>query len=533
MSYSQRLARALNAYLSWGEKWGEIYAESVIDVKVALWFTQSVYLLTIIQPIIDDLAEMLRLSKAIKIKNMIQLFYDLITLPYDDLASKYGSQDANAIFDILVKHNLCSSSNFDPFELYEEMTSNPSEALKALEEIEEKVFKMQMDPDTENLMTNFLYNLGGELLTGVLGEYLSTDLTLLNFYYKTLNTEEISYELLNELIELDKSIYEGILYEIIPLSLASAIEESYSIPMAEAINSATELAGRISKIYYDMNEYGYEITHPQDTISAPALDLTKSQIWSSLVGLEYIAEYRYWELTYYYLSRELTTSQSDLSQCRNRAQEALSNAEGWRNALVNILALSQCDVESHDPGGVNFSLKFSPPPTSSPFPVVPKNSSGFVLVANRTSSLTLSSGNYKFIVENRTWFSNFTYSLYVDDAYGNSYLIVFNPPQQQYSVEMENEAPVMLRNFALTNDGVKVSDAGKATGKHVVFNVVGFNVDPASVTVVPSQGKPSQATLPTAPFQLIFLSIASIVILVLIGIYLRRRRTPPPPPPPP
>jgi len=206
--------------------------------------------------------------------------------------------------------------------------------------------------------------------------------------------------------------------------------------------------------------------------------------------------------------------------------------------LEGIRAISEADASLSDPEGVNFSLEFSPPPTSSPFPVVPENSSGFILIANGTSSITLSSGNYKFIVENRTWFSNFTYSLYVDDAYGNSYLIVFNPPQQQYSIEIRNETPVTLKNFALVNGEVKLSDAGKTTGKHILFNVVRSQVDPTSVQNISvtssnipgataSSATTAQASTSASAYNytgIIIVGVILAVIIVVVLFMLRRGR---------
>jgi len=60
---------------------------------------------------------------------------------------------------------------------------------------------------------------------------------------------------------------------------------------------------------------------------------------------------------------------------------------------------------------------------------------------------------------------------------GNSYLIVFNPPSQEYSVELKNETSIALKNIAIANEEVKLSDSGKTFGKRILFSVVGFQVD--------------------------------------------------------
>jgi len=507
----------LNAYQNYGYEWRRLYDDAKTMVIVSTKLTHYIYLATVVGPILDVIKSGgIGFSQAMEIKNTISFAFDLWTLSHDELAIKYGTEAVNDIINILIKHKFLSSSDYDPSELYVEMMSNPSEALNALKEIEEEVFNIRLESDAENVINKFLFNLASELLFGYTKEITSTALTSLILYYKNQLTEEISYQLV-------ESMYADILKYEIPLSLASAIEKSYNIPMADAIYSAWESEGNISNIYYKMYNYGYEITHPQDT----TLNLTKSKIWSGLAGLEYIYEYRYYDLRYYITHAEFLRGitnpsewQSDLTWYSNAAQAALSHAEDWENTLVNILALSQCDVESYDPGGVNFNLEFSPPPRSSPFPVVPENSSGFAVIANGTSSITLSSGNYKFIVENRTWFSNFTYSLYVDDAYGNSYLIVFNPPQQQYSVEVENETLLTVKNFALTNEGVTISDAGGATGKHIVFNVVGSNVDPASVKVVPYQVTATIQPPPTTPPQTPTTTSTSTTVVATPGLEL-------------
>jgi hypothetical protein len=516
----------LNAYHGWGDEWRKLYDDAGWGVRVSDLLAGTKDVINLVLIYLENKGAETRVKKA------VSFTYDLFTFTYDELKAKYGTVTADYVYQYLLHHGLVSSPNYDPAEVYEKIVLEQSLGISDLVEFYDDVIKSLygsgMSSNEKEFMTEFLNNL---IIGGAGKEFTISTVASLFYYFKYFG-EALS--VVSPLKVGIKVAVENILTPefwvfSIQTSIAHAILESYVFPMATTISTAWKSMKTISDAYYSIHIYGYKVAYPENNI----LNLTNSIIWACLVGGEYLNEYWYWELTYYYKSMEHNVPTSELNEYQRNAQIALWNAQSWRNALKRIHAISEADVSLSDPEGVNFSLEFLPPPSTSPFPVVPKNSSGFVLVANRTSSLTLSSGNYKFIVENRTWFSNFTYSLYVDDAYGNSYLIVFNPPQQQYSVEMENEAPVMLKNFALTNDGVKVSDAGKATGKHIVFNVVGFNVDPASVTVVPSQGKPSQATPPKPPFQLIFLSIASIVILALIGIYLRKRHAPPPLPPPP
>jgi len=201
----------------------------------------------------------------------------------------------------------------------------------------------------------------------------------------------------------------------------------------------------------------------------------------------------------------------ELDECNRYVQIVISNAQWWRNDLERILEISRADIESLDPEGVNFSFRFSPPPKFNPFPVISGNSSGFILVMNKTLSVTLSSENYKFIVENGTWFSNFTYSLYVNDVSGNSYLIVFNPPSQEYSVELKNETSIALKNFAIANGEVKLSDAGKTFGKRILFSVVGFQVDPKSIRV--TQPENTQFMLVLIFSFLVFSAVLAYVLL--------------------
>jgi hypothetical protein len=114
--------------------------------------------------------------------------------------------------------------------------------------------------------------------------------------------------------------------------------------------------------------------------------------------------------------------------------------------------------------------------------VVPSGSSGFVLIANSTSTISLTCGECSFSVENRSWFSNFTYSFYVDDAYGSMYLIVVNPPEQHYRFEAQDATSVQVVNFSPAGDNVTLSSAGNRTAAEVEFNVANSCVDPSTVT---------------------------------------------------
>jgi len=499
----------LNSYHSYGDEWRELYDNAGLGVEFSDSVFNTATIVDDIGPLIDAALTIYKikdigLSSAEQVKSTVSTFYEICHLPYDELIKKYGVLVVNAIFKVLTGHNFISSTDYNPAELYEKFTEDPSDALEVLKEIEKEAFNTDLNPDAQKLISDFLNNLKEEVEEEVIS---SSALSVWSYFVHGLSASTAAEIGLSSALE---GILEGFLSNLIPSSLAFIVGEKWVLPMANAIHYAHESMRDLSNIYYNMSTYGYKIANPENNI----FNLTNSRIWSSLAGTEYISEYRYWELTYYYLSKERSTSQSDLSFYSIAAQAALSHAEDWRNALVNILALSQGDVESHDPEGVNFSLEFSPPPTSSPFPVVPKNSSGFVLIANRTSSVTLNSGNYKFIVENRTWFSNFTYSLYVDDAYGNSYLIVFNPPSQQYSVELKNETSVTLKNFILVNGEVKLSDTGKITGKHILFNVVNSQVDSASVKT---------AWLDFSSFVLILLFSFLALFILLAFIFLHKR----------
>ncbi|MEM5868185.1 MAG: hypothetical protein QXG39_09750, partial [Candidatus Aenigmatarchaeota archaeon] len=122
-----------------------------------------------------------------------------------------------------------------------------------------------------------------------------------------------------------------------------------------------------------------------------------------------------------------------------------------------------------------------PPPEANPYPAIPENARGFIVQINAATNITLKSGEYVLIVQDGQWYSNFTYPLYIDDAYGTQYLIIFNPQNQSYTVQTSIETTIKLENFEISNGNITTSTAGKIIGTTAEFKVSDSQIDPTTV----------------------------------------------------
>jgi uncharacterized membrane protein AbrB (regulator of aidB expression) len=68
-----------------------------------------------------------------------------------------------------------------------------------------------------------------------------------------------------------------------------------------------------------------------------------------------------------------------------------------------------------------------------------------------------------------------------------------------------------MKNFAIANGEVKLSDAGKTFGKRILFIVVGFQVDPKSIRV--TQPENTQFMLVLIFSLLVFSAVLAYVLL--------------------
>jgi len=247
--------------------------------------------------------------------------------------------------------------------------------------------------------------------------------------------------------------------------------------MAEALNSAWESMGHIADAFAEMYVYGFRIANPKDNI----FNLTDSKIFAAILGMEYLSEYNFYVKSYFFRSRQLFTSQSELDFYKNSAKIVFSYAQKWANTLKDISDMATAIIQSSDPEGETFNFVVLPPPKIDPIPTAPENSKGIILITNTTSNIMIQSGKYIFIVQNGLWFSNFTYPLCIDDAYGTLYLIIFNPPDQAYTVKTENETLMTLKNFEPSNGNITISKAAEIIGVTVQFNVTSSQIDPNTV----------------------------------------------------
>jgi hypothetical protein len=205
---------------------------------------------------------------------------------------------------------------------------------------------------------------------------------------------------------------------------------------------------------------------------------------------------------------------------KDNAQTMFNRAVNWAGLLGKIQDLSEALVSEDDPPNDYTTLNVQainnvmdvpqPIPPINIFPEIPANISGFSLISEPTPNITLSSEANIFIVKNGMWWSNFSYSIYVDDPYGRLYLIIFDPPQQTYKVTVQNETTLCLKNFKPENETITITEAGNITGTEIWFNVTNSAIDPESIV-------PEFQTVTILP---IFLS------LTIIGSIFAKRRKP-------
>ncbi|RLI96260.1 MAG: hypothetical protein DRP00_05570, partial [Candidatus Aenigmatarchaeota archaeon] len=386
----------LSSYQMFGQEWLEAYENSAWTVKVSDTVTEIAYILTVLGPILDAIKASYSAEASRQVEDAISLFFNLISYP-DKLREIYGDAAASSTIDILIEYGLIQSENYNPANLYRKFVSDPSLTLQVIKEIELEVFGIEMNTDAQNIFKDLIANLEkGFIADFAVGAALSS---LAYFYYGLTAKTAV-------LIGVSK-VLENFLGGTLPLSLANVILGSYVMPMAQALHAAWIDQGLLAKTYFNMYDFAYQVAHPLGNV----FNLTCSDVFAGLYGTLCLLEFHYYMNLYFYRSRQLFVSESELEGLKSSAQTAFSHAEDWAGVLENISSYAEAIVNLSDPEGTIFNFTFGEPLNL--LPVVPENSSGFILASNFTSRISMRCGSQVFLVEDGKWFSNFTYATFI------------------------------------------------------------------------------------------------------------------------
>jgi len=466
----------LNQFKMQGLGWLKIYNNNRFIVGVSNGLSQITYWATLIGPLIDSIKTMFGGSTSEAVEGGVSLFLSVIG-GYNSLKEQYGAEKADAITNLLVENGYVYGRDYNPMRLYQRFVDNPQETVQTLKTIGEQVLNLEFDSNAQATLTDFI----DEIKSGVVGDFATgAAIGLLAYFGSGLTAKTC------QLIGLSKT-FESFLGGTLPLSLASAIHQAYITPMAEALNAAWESAGQASDTYLALYMYGGLVAYPIED----KFNLTEAQIFASTYGFACVTEFRYYMYSHFYRSRQLFVPESELNMLKDNAQTMFNRAVNWAGLLSKIQDLSKALVSEDDPPNDYTTLTVQainnvmdmpqPIPPINIFPELPANLSGFSLISEPTPNITLSSETNIFIVKNGRWWSNFSYSIYVDDPYGRLYLIIFDPPQQTYKVTVQNETSFYLKNFKPENETITIKEAGSITGTEIHFNVTNSSVDPESV----------------------------------------------------
>jgi len=498
----------LDSYHSLGEAWSEAHDELALAVGLSDLLSRSSHLLTIIGPIIGSIRHMYSDITSEELEGAISLMFELCN-GVNRLNEVYGAVQADAITDVLISQGLISSVPYNSFELYEELVNDPSRAVQALEQINSEVFSRAYDANARTILFDFLT----EMKTRTLGSFAVGTVIGLHAYFASGLSTALAAQL------GVGAFWASFLGYAIPLALASAISEGYILPMAEALHAAWEDMGYMAEMYFQMNLLGERIASPEGNM----FNLTDSRAFTALYGVLCISEYHYYMNSYFYRSRQLfdvwnwrVVDQSELDGLEDSAELTLSHGMEWAEILGNIQDYATAIVHSTDPEGSVFNFPLLPDTTL--LPTIRESSKGFVLTANSTASIQMLSGALAFLVENRTWHSNFTDAFYVDDIHGAAFLILSNPPEQDYTVNVDDNVNVVLKNFDFSNGNVTVTEVGANTGP-TSFTVANSYVDPLSI----GPTEPSEPPPIFTPAILILIVVIALLVVALLVIYRKKR----------
>ncbi|MEM3551395.1 MAG: NosD domain-containing protein [Candidatus Bathyarchaeia archaeon] len=445
---------SLNSFKTLGDQWHQTYQQSTPIVFISDTLAATARLLTIIVPIIEDIEDIYGELTSEQVKGSVALIFDIFS-GYDSLKEQYGEENANKIVSILKDYGLVTSANYNGIKVLTVTKADPSKLAGAVSKIRDEVFGDPLTSDAGDIISEFI----SELVEGAVSEFSASAVLGLYAYFGVELTAHTAIE-----IGVSAALT-GFLESVIPYALAGAIYSSYIAPMAEAIHSAWVDMGLEAQIYYKMQEWGAKVASPRNGI----LNLDDAKVFAGVYGIQGLVEYHYYECVYYYKSHQAFVSQSELNGYKNSAFLALDRAEDWADILEQIDGYAAAIVNSFDPEGLTLNYVLSPP--VNPLPAIPENAFCIALIARSTFDLNLTCGRYVFTVQNRTWDSNFPCPFYFDDAYGSSFLLIFNPPKGEYIVRVPVQTEIALVTVQLSEGEVHVETVLNVTADTLHFNM--------------------------------------------------------------
>jgi parallel beta-helix repeat protein len=445
---------SLNSFKTLGNQWLQAYQQSTPIVLISDTLAATAHLLTIIGPILESIDDIFGEDTKEQVKGSVSLIFDIFS-GFDSLKERYGEENANKIVLILKNHGLIVSTNYNGITVYKVTKADPSKLADAVDEIRSEVFGNPLNSDAKNIISEFISNLAEETFE----EFASS--TVLALYVHFAGGVSASAALQVGAA----SAFEGFLTSVIPFALADTIYYTYIAPMSEAIHSAWVDMGLEAQIYYKMREWGTRLAGPRSGI----LNLDDAQIFAGIYGVQALVEYHYYECVYYYKSHQAFVPKSELEGYKNSALLALDRAEDWAEILNRIGGYAEAIVNSFDPEGLTLNYVLNPP--VNPLPSITENAYCIAVIAYSTFDLNLTCGKYVFTVHNRTWSSNFSCPFYFDDAYGSSFLLIFNPPRGEYIVRVPRQTEIALTTVQLSNGKVHVETVLNVTADTLCFSM--------------------------------------------------------------
>jgi hypothetical protein len=414
----------------------ESYQGTANTVKISDALSNAAYLLTIVGPILDDLTKIFGDLPSEQVSAAVS-FIDHSFGGTQSLVKIYGQQKADTIISILKQNNLIQTSDYNPAQLYQAFTANPSGAAQAISEIDKTVFNTDLTEDAKSIISAVIKELG----SAAIGDFASGTAMGLYAYFCSQLTASTAAQI------GASAAFNSFVSSGLPIALASAIAKSYVLPMANALHDAWEAMGDVAVSYTELGLDVQSIANP--SLTANAFDITIAREAAMGYGVLCISEFFYYANTYQYKDGQFF-GRNELPGLKSSADMALANAKAWQATLQQIQTQASALANSADPDSVSFDFLFTAP--SNYLPTMPL-ADGFAVVTDSSSAL-LSLGDYSFTVQNGKWSSSFEHSFYVSDANGSSYLVVVDSPTGQASIQTDQGTDISVLSYDTSDPGI-------------------------------------------------------------------------------
>jgi uncharacterized repeat protein (TIGR02543 family) len=509
----------INEYELNAQLYGQYYEEMKPKVLASDALSTITNTLFIIQPLFDILETKIGSLESEKVHDTTELIMNIYALA-SNLNAVYGSQKADQIVSKLILNNLVTSKDYSAMELYYSISNNPQKAAQVISEIQYSVFNIQLSSTAESIVLSFLNEMKDEALS--IDTYLPAVALSLHAYFRY--QLPASWAIGAGTHSLVSGLAPALIKNIIPLALATAINEAYVQPMAQMLHMSWEAVWNTGVDYLNLYTIGTSIANPTSDI----FDSSKAQTFAIIYGCVNLDDYEYNMNMYLYKSRTILASSSETAQHLSFAKSDLAAANQWVSELNNLqvnaknavkssgLTIGVSNNEESRKSGT-LLLKNGNPVLSTIFvqssnirsidniinsteelflPTLKKdnvlstpcNGNGFALLTNTTSDVTLRSGDQIFQVQNGKWFSNYTCALYTDDSFGKSYLMIFDPPSGGYVVESKESINMDIVSFGIANDTVTTQKEANTNTQKLEFSI-NTNSEPNG-SPIPNQNKP-------------------------------------------